>query len=202
MNFQIEIRKIEKFRSEALNKIKDLRYDVSKYDEAIANLNRLHKTDIENSLKLTKILKNYSKEKVYRIVNLLFKSLQNSEKYRNFYKDLDVQKILDDVDCLNFIIVECGEGLIDKIMLRFNDVVYNEEFNEPVLELSEHTQKGVGNSYMDGKDYNFAQTMFNKFTKKSVYDEIVRRDKLIKQGHPINLYSKLVVPISSEGVIK
>lgn len=193
MNFQIEIRKLEKFRIEALNKVKDLRYDISKYDEAIAELNRFHKKDIENSLKLTKILKNYSKEKVYRIVNLLFKSLQNTEKYRNYYKDLDIQTILDDTDCLTFIIIECGENMIDKIMAKFSDVTYNEEFNEPVLELTNLQSKGAGNSWIDGKDYNFTVSMFNKFTKKSVYDELVRRDGLIKQGHPINRYDKLII---------
>lgn len=193
MNFQIEIRKLEKFRIDALNKVKDLRYDISKLDEAIANLNRYHKKDIENSLKLTKILKNYSKEKVYRIVNALFKGLQNSEKYRNYYKDLDIPTILDDADCLTFIIIECGENMIDKIMAKFADVVYSEEFNEPVLELTDKQAKGVGNSWIDGKDYNFTQSMYNKFTKKSVYDEIVKMDKLIKQGHPINRYDKLII---------
>lgn len=193
MNYQIEIRKLEKLKAETLNKVKDLRYDISKMDESISKLNRLHKNDIENSLKLTKILKNYSKEKVFRIVNFLFKSLQNSEKYRNYYKDLDIPTILDDADCLTFIIVECGENLIDKLMVKFNDVIYSEEFNEPILELSDKSMKGIGSSYMDGKDYNFVQSLYNKFTKKSVYDEIVRRDKLIKDGHPINRYDKLII---------
>ena len=191
MNFQIEIRKLEKLRVEALNKVKDLRYDISKYDESISELNRIHKKDIENSLKLTKILNNLSKEKVFRVVNLMFKSLQNSEKYRNYYKDIDLENILQDEDCLTFIVIECGESIIKKLMLKFKDVGFDKELNEYVFQASELTSKNVGISYMDGKDINFNISLFNKFTKKSVYEELIKRDALLKQGHPINKYDKL-----------
>lgn len=191
MNFQVEIRKLEKLRAEALNKVKDLRYDISKYDESISELNRIYKKDIENSLKLTKILNNLSKEKVFRVVNLMFKSLQNTEKYRNYYKDIDLENILQDEDCLTFIVIECGESIIKKLMSKFKDVGFDKELNEYVFQSTELSSKNVGISYMDGKDINFNISLFNKFTKKSVYEELIKRDALLKQGHPINKYDKL-----------
>lgn len=164
MEYKLEIRKLEEIKRKKLEDIKILRDEISSIENSITTLTKKDKELNYNADLRKKILGNFSKDKVRKIIAFIVDSCKDKDIFRKYYKDIDVEDMFKDDQFLDLVIVNIGENVMKQLTERFEDVV--EENGESLI---------VGNDvYMKkGKDpltgyNNFAQILLKKMTKPDI----------------------------------
>jgi len=165
MNHKLIMHKLEERRRDKLEQKIEIQKEISKIDTKIKEQKRLYLLSNKYSEEANIVLSGFSRENILELLIFFVPSLLDGDVfYRKAYKGIDIQKLIEDDNFFNFLIIQIGRATIEDMKKRFDKVVVvNGE------ELIETTAFGKALN-----SESFKHRLFKKLTKKSVLNEAKR----------------------------
>ena len=166
MNHKLIMFNLEKLKQKKLHETREIQKEIAKIESSISNHKKLYLLNEEKGTKAREILSGYSRENIRDIIKFIVSSLSKSEGYFKFYRDIDLEELLNNDEFLDFVIVEIGGPTIKEIKSRFDKV----EMHNNELMMRTHNNVKAGE--------NTRNRLWKKLTKKSITNEAKRLIKL------------------------
>ena len=168
MNHKLTMFNLEKLKIEKLYKAKEIQQEISKIETSISEHRKLYILHEEKSTKAREVLAGYGRQNVRDIIKFIVGSLNNSEGYFEFFKDIDFQMLMDNDGFYDFVIVQIGRPTITEIKKKFDCV---EMHNGQEMIRTQNQAKTTENT---------RNRLWKKLTKKSITTEAKRLIKEMK----------------------
>ena len=162
MNHKVTMFKLEDLKQKKLHEARELQKEISKIEESISYHRRMYRQNEIKADKAKEVLAGRSRETIREIIKFLIGALKNGPGYFEYYKDIDLEELLDNDEFFDFAIVEIGAPTIKNITDKFEKVV---ESNGEKFMVKRKNTRG---------DENTRNRIWKKFTKKTITDEAKR----------------------------
>ena len=160
MTHKLTMHKLEALKRDKLEEVKQLQKEISKIDSSMKEHRRLYLLENKHAEECNAILDGYNRDNIREILAFLLSALaEHDSEYIRIYKNIDMNKLIQDESFFDFLITQIGRATIVEMKKRFTKVgiVDGEEMLEAEkIRLNRH---------------NFNNRMFKKFSKKSVLKE-------------------------------
>ena len=148
MDYKIQIDNLKKIKDKKLYQLKALQKEISDIQTKINKNQKLYDLHNKYSDEAGIILQEYGKKNVQKILKFMLNSFIGGldSAYAKKYKNINVEKLLDEDEFFDFAIVQIGKPTIDAIKNAFTEikVIDDEEFMGQTGNCSPAMKKNLG----------------------------------------------------------
>ena len=162
MNHKVTMANLERLKIDKLHEVRELQKEISKIEESISFHRSIYLRNEKKADDARIVLAGYKRENVREIIKFIISSLRNTEGYFQFYKDIDLDELMDEDSFFDFVIVEMGAPTIKDLKKSFVGVEIHD--GEEKLRVGARTTTSE----------NTRNRLWKKLTKKTITTEAKR----------------------------